>query len=138
MKDNCVLCATNPSKWRGLCGKCYNRVRYRGELEEYALPPAPNSRIRPIGDRQPTIDGYVTIKTVDGIIGEHRHVMEQMLGRKLVEGETVHHINGVRDDNVPSNLELWFAQPYGQRVDDLLAYVARVHADAIKELLNGV
>ena len=46
--------------------------------------------------------------------------MEEKLGRKLVKGESVHHINGVRDDNRPENLELWITfQPYGQRASDI-------------------
>jgi hypothetical protein len=49
---------------------------------------------------------------------QHHLVMERMLGRLLVAGENVHHRNGVRDDNRPSNLELWVvAQPAGQRVE---------------------
>jgi hypothetical protein len=45
--------------------------------------------------------------------------MEQMLGRKLLSGENVHHRNGVRCDNRPENLELWTRwQPSGQRVED--------------------
>ena len=54
---------------------------------------------------------------------EHILVMEQLLGRYLSPDETVHHRNGVRNDNRPENLELWIrAQPSGIRVSDAIEW----------------
>ena len=41
-----------------------------------------------------------------GYVFEHRLVMEQVMGRPLAAGEEVHHVNEVRNDNRPENLEL--------------------------------
>jgi hypothetical protein len=75
--------------------------------------------------------GYVEVRVGHGkdrrILKEHRVIMAEMLGRDLYPGENVHHINGVRDDNRPENLELWVSsQPSGQRPEDLVAWAREI------------
>lgn len=74
--------------------------------------------------------GYVQIRVPGRSVQytmEHVLVMEELIGRRLVVGETVHHKNGVRDDNRPSNLELWCKpQPPGTRAIDTLEWAEEI------------
>lgn len=76
-------------------------------------------RVLPEGGKRLVTGGYVEIKVDGKWVKEHRHAMEQKLGRPLARSEHVHHLNGRKDDNRPDNLELWKkAHPYGVRGAD--------------------
>jgi hypothetical protein len=52
-------------------------------------------------------EGYRRIRVNGKSVSEHRYVMEQHLGRKLLRTESVHHRDGDKLNNDISNLELW-------------------------------
>ena len=93
---------TNKRGSESLNWKGGRHVNTQGYAAVWMAPDDPLSAMRPRS-------GYVL---------EHRLVIARQLGRPLKKHENVHHINGVRDDNRPENLELWSTkQPKGQRVD---------------------
>lgn len=98
---------------RGLCVTHYSQWRRMNKV---------------LGDRRPTerrrinSNGYVLVQMENGFWElEHRLVLEGVLGRLLVPGESVHHRNGRTVDNRPKNLELWTgAIRSGHRAADLI------------------
>jgi hypothetical protein len=120
---------------RGYCSLHYKRLRTRGEIGGAERERAPHLSTLP-GKAWIDAQGYRRVKVNGAIRGEHHLMMEHHLGRRLRAHETVHHRNGVRQDNRLSNLELW-AKPHppGQRVADLVAWVVREYHDEVGALL---
>jgi hypothetical protein len=108
----------------------YAREWCRGHWEAWHRHGDPNVKLRaPKGQADFLHEGYHYIHVDGRIVAEHRYVMEQILGRPLLPGETPHHKNGQRSDNRPENLELWIRkQPQGQRAKDLLAWAREIIA----------
>lgn len=98
---------------------------------------SPMVTLSPKGSGYTHHSGY-RYHTVNGRrVQEHRLVMERELGRPLDPLEEIHHKNGIRDDNDPSNLELWVKpQPAGQRVDDLVQWVVEHYPDLVRKKIN--
>lgn len=129
MADTCKTdeCARDVKMKRlGLCSRCYQREWLRQTGRTKGKPRG----VRRMEGHYVTQNGYRKIRLPDNTWTlEHRHVMEQTLGRALLPGENVHHKNGDRLDNRPDNLELWVTrQPRGQRVEDLLDWAREILA----------
>jgi len=83
------------------------------------------------GGRRKTKLGYITLskyfwegEEIRKPILEHVLIMSQHLGRLInTSKQSVHHKNGIRDDNRLENLELWDkSHPFGQRVEDKVSW----------------
>lgn len=114
---------------RGMCPGHYQR--YRRGLDVDVLLGKRN-----IGKPQRMDLGYIIFSDRDhhqasksGVVLVHRAVMSEILGRPLTRQETVHHKDGNRANNDPSNLELFTSNhPSGQRVEELVEWAEQIIA----------
>ena len=111
----------------------YNCESCGTECQAYRSPSAPEPRFcsvtctgrSQIGSRNPSFTGgrhmadtgYVRVLAPErtdadtrGYVFEHRLVAEQTIGRPLRQGEVVHHINQIKHDNRPENLQVMPSQ----------------------------
>lgn len=121
------------------CGESFSRPLSKTQEAKFCSNKCKNGNRLAEGRKFKNAGGYVIMGVPVGHPGarpngngsaqifEHRKVMQEMIGRELFPEENVHHINGVRDDNRPENLELWSkSQPCGQRVKDKLDWARHI------------
>ncbi len=128
-RRRCYQCAPGRTKTGGevpcqQCGKLFYQSRWQladvarhtgTYCSQACLYDHRRGRETITGTRYKRPDGYIWVKVgVRSNKLEHRLVMEQVLGRPLRADEQVNHINHVRDDNRPENLEVISASDHGR------------------------
>jgi len=99
--------------------RCLKRLRVKCRPRAETNSGSKNGRWK--GGRRITKDGYVLIwspghpfSDMDKYVLEHRLVVEKAIGRYLNKEERVHHINGKKSNNAPSNLVACQDEKYHQ------------------------
>lgn len=119
-----------PKRGRHHCHLHQERLRRTGGV-------GPVKPLQVKGTGTLTKEGYRRLYVDGRRVLEHVAVMEEHLGRRLAPGENVHHLYGDVTDNRIEHLELWFKmQPSGQRVSDLIKFIAEYHRDAMVAALT--
>jgi hypothetical protein len=82
---------------------------------------------------------HVKYGSSNGKMFEHRYVWEKANNEYLLPGNTVHHINGKRNDNQASNLERWGGNHlHGVREDDMVEWsMNRIGAEKAKSFYRS-
>lgn len=108
--------ATEIGKVFGRSGKTISGVLKRIGAPTQPRPKFPKGQENPSwrGGQYFDADGYICelahghpFARGKGYVRQHRLVMERVLGRYLTESEVVHHKDGDKANNHPSNLELF-------------------------------
>lgn len=137
-----TMCGVEDCEKRGpVFGYCHKHSNWKKRTGDPAVrPPKAEFFKRSIKNKKAKYK-YITVKDHpllgSGQFMEHRVVMTNLLGRKLLSSENIHHINGDGMDNRIENLELWVVwQPPGQRLEDKVEWAMELLRQYKPEVLK--
>ena len=110
-EENCKNSVTFNSKYygEGRCRSCSKKRKRKDFTKKHKY----NMSISRLKSNNQNIrkpegsiykNGYIAEKVGNKWVSQHRLLVERYLGRKLIKGECVHHINEKQDDNRLENL----------------------------------
>ena len=97
----CSHCGGKGRLSKNLCMPCYSRLRTKGHVER------DNARA---GEGHISAKGYLCFRIKGKLFYAHRIAAELYLGRPLLPGEVVHHIDGNKLNNNADNLQVLNSQ----------------------------
>lgn len=92
------------------CKKAFTVYPYRADTAKYCSASCGRLSSPTLGqkkyERIIKPNGYAMVRADGKYVYEHRHTVEQNIGRKLISGEVVHHKDGNKLNNEIGNLEV--------------------------------
>ena len=137
-----TMCIVENCNKRGpIYGLCHKHSNWKKRTGDPTVRPPKAEYFKRSSKNKQSRYKYVTVNNHPilgtGSMTEHRVVMTEFLGRKLLTSENIHHINGDGKDNRIENLELWTTfQPPGQRIEDKVSYAIEILKQYKPEILK--
>ena len=110
-RHSCIDCGKLISRYGICCSACNCRHLWRSGKHTAESNPRGNKHYLWKGGRYKTFGGYIMVynpthhrASSNNYVPEHIFIWEEAHGKPIPDGWIIHHLNGIKHDNRPSNL----------------------------------